>query len=136
MLSIQILHYCNTPLRLSSTLDDRWVLILDGTAAASAGFNRLNNAHGLGIAVGNLAENDMLAIEPRGDNSGDEELGTVSEKLVRIFYLESVELRAGGGDVRVGSGVGHRQEERLVVLKLEVLVGELLAIDGLATGAL
>ena len=39
-------------------------------------------------------------------------------------------------NLRVGAGVGHGQEERLVVGELEVLIGELLAVDGLATGAL
>lgn len=39
-------------------------------------------------------------------------------------------------DVRVGAGVGHGQQTRLGVLQLEVLVGELLTIDGLATSAL
>jgi hypothetical protein len=38
--------------------------------------------------------------------------------------------------VRVGSSIGHGQEEGLLVPQLEVLVGKLLAIDGLATGAL
>jgi hypothetical protein len=42
----------------------------------------------------------------------------------------------GGADVRVGTGIGHGQEERLLMLELEVLVGKLLAIDGLATSAL
>lgn len=55
----------------------------------------------------------MLAVEPRGDDGGDEELGTVG----------------------VGAGVGHGEEEGSVVLKLKVLVGELVAIDGLASGA-
>jgi hypothetical protein len=39
-------------------------------------------------------------------------------------------------NVRVGSGVGHGQQEGLLVPELEVLVGKLLAVDGLATGAL
>ena len=39
-------------------------------------------------------------------------------------------------DIRVGAGVGHREQERLVVGELEVLVGELLTVDGLATSAL
>jgi hypothetical protein len=38
--------------------------------------------------------------------------------------------------LRVGAGVGHGQQEGLAVLELEVLVGELLAVDGLAAGAL
>lgn len=37
--------------------------------------------------------------------------------------------------LRVGAGVGHGKQTGLVVLQLEVLVGELLAVDGLATGA-
>jgi hypothetical protein len=56
----------------------------------------------------------VTAVEPRGDDGGDEE------------------LRAVG----VGAGVGHGEQERLVVAELEVLVGELLAVDGLATSAL
>lgn len=39
-------------------------------------------------------------------------------------------------DLRVGASVSHGEKSRLVVLQLEVLVGELLAVDGLATSAL
>lgn len=60
-----------------------------------------------------LTEDDVLAVEPRGNDSGDEE------------------LRAVG----VGTGVGHGEEERSVVTELEVLVGELVAVDGLAASA-
>jgi hypothetical protein len=52
--------------------------------------------------------------------------------MLAMCYAKVEYLR----DVRVGTSVGHREEERTVVLELEVLVGELLAIDGLATGAL
>ena len=38
--------------------------------------------------------------------------------------------------VRVGAGVGHGEEERLLVGELEVLVLELLAVDGLSASAL
>lgn len=58
-------------------------------------------------------EDDVLAIEPRGDDGGDEELGAVG----------------------VLAGVSHRQETGLGVLQLEVLVGKLLAVDRLSTGA-
>ena len=44
--------------------------------------------------------------------------------------------RETGDDVRVGAGVGHGEQTGLVVLQLEVLVGELLAVDGLATSTL
>jgi hypothetical protein len=46
---------------------------------------------------------------------------------------------ANGGNgrgLRVGTGVGHRKKAGLVVLQLEVLIGELLAVDGLAARAL
>lgn len=39
-------------------------------------------------------------------------------------------------NIRVGTSVGHGEEEGAVVLQLEVLIGELLTIDGLASGAL
>lgn len=38
--------------------------------------------------------------------------------------------------LRVGTGVGHGQKEGLLVPELEVFVGKLLSVDGLATGAL
>ena len=56
----------------------------------------------------------MLSVKPGSDDGGDEE------------------LRA----VRVGAGVGHREEEGAVMLQLEVLIGELLAVDGATTSAL
>jgi hypothetical protein len=48
-------------------------------------------------------------VQPRGDDGGDEELGSVG----------------------VGSSVGHGEQEGLVVPELEVLVGELVSVDGL-----
>lgn len=53
-----------------------------------------------GYATHILTEDDVLSVEPRGDNGGDEE------------------LRAVG----VRSGIGHGEEVRLVVLELEVLI--------------
>ena len=41
-----------------------------------------------------------------------------------------------GIDVRVGAGVGHGEEKRPIVLQLEVLVGELFAVDGFTASAL
>jgi hypothetical protein len=40
------------------------------------------------------------------------------------------------GRLRVGTSVGHGEETRLGMELLEVLVGELLTVDGLATSAL
>lgn len=44
--------------------------------------------------------------------------------------------RGTGSDLRVGAGVGHGEQVGLAVLLLEVLVGELLTVDGLATSTL
>ena len=55
----------------------------------------------------------MLAVEPRGLLGGDEELASVG----------------------VLAGVGHGQPADTVVLQLEVLIGEFLAIDGAATSS-
>jgi chromosome condensin MukBEF MukE localization factor len=38
--------------------------------------------------------------------------------------------------LRVGTSVGHGEKTRALVADLEVLVGKLLAVDGLSTGAL
>ena len=81
----------------------------------------------------------MLAIEPRGDNGGDEELGAVAGEGIRVskeirgsVLIKSTELR----DLRVGAGVGHGEQTGAGVLELEVLIGELLAVDGATTGTL
>ena len=55
----------------------------------------------------------MLAVEPGGLGRADEELGAVG----------------------VGSGVGHGEDAGAGVLEAEVLVLELVAVDGLAAGA-
>eukprot|EP01084_Bolivina_argentea_P240318 403776_1 len=55
----------------------------------------------------------MLAVQPRGRHGAQEELRPVG----------------------VGSSVGHGQNTRAGVAQSEVLITELLAIDGLTTGA-
>lgn len=55
----------------------------------------------------------MLAIEPGGDDGGDEELGAVG----------------------VGTAVGHGEEAGLGVTEVEVLISKLVAVDGLAASA-
>jgi len=72
----------------------------------SIGFNLFNDIH----ALHDLSENDVLAVQPGG-------LGRANEKL---------------GSVGVGSSIGHAQDSRSGVLQLEVLVFELVAVDGLA----
>ena len=50
----------------------------DGTGGGTESLDLLDNVQGLGIS--DLAEDDVLAIEPRGDNGGDEELGAVARE--------------------------------------------------------
>lgn len=64
------------------------------------------------LAIDNLAENNVLAIEVGGWNGGDEELATVG----------------------AGAGVGHGEQEGAVMLEVEILIGELLAVDRFAAG--
>jgi hypothetical protein len=76
----------------------------------------------------------VATIEPAGLDSGDEELRAVATVKARSVFrpLE----RDCDSNLRVGAGVGHGEKTGAGVLLDEVLIGELLAIDGLATGAL
>jgi len=58
-------------------------------------------------------EDDVLAVQPRGLGRAEEELASVG----------------------VGAGVGHGEDAGSDVLLDEILVGELVAVDGLAAGA-
>ena len=123
--------------------------MLDSTGLATAGLDRPDDAHAGGVAGGDLAEDDVAAVEPRGDDGGDEELGAVAveSRVSERSCWESLGARWQGKayqgsrrqdrrHVRVRAGVGHGEQERLVVGELEVLVGELFTVDGLSTSAL
>ena len=101
---------------LGPALDDRRraVLVLDVARTRAAGLDALDDGHRLGVAIGDFAEDDVPAVEPGGDDGGDEELAAVG----------------------VGAGVGHGEHEGLLVRELEVLVCEFLAVDGFAARAL
>mmetsp|Transcript_47837 Transcript_47837/g.97364 ORF Transcript_47837/g.97364 Transcript_47837/m.97364 type:complete len:206 (+) Transcript_47837:82-699(+) len=77
--------------------------------ARAKALDLLDNVH----AVLDLTKHNVLAVQPARHDSGDEK------------------LRAVG----VGTSVGHGQQARAGVLHLEVLVGKLHAVDGLATSA-
>lgn len=80
-----------------------------GAGRRAEGLDLLDNVH----TVGDLTEDNVLAVEPGAGDGGHEELGAVG----------------------VGAGVGHGQETGSGVLGLKVLVGELGAVDGLASGS-
>lgn len=57
----------------------------DGAGGGTESLDLLDNVQGLSIS--DLAEDDVLAIEPRGDNGGDEELGAVAGKKKGMFSM-------------------------------------------------
>lgn len=119
---------------LISVNDGGLLAILDGTAGGTGSLDGLDDLEGL--IVGNLAENDVAAVQPRGHDGGDEELGAVAVSRLLARIQHEAQLGATWeDDIRVGAGVGHGQQTRAGVLDLEVLIGELLAVDGLATSA-
>jgi hypothetical protein len=65
-------------LLLTGLDDGRGVLVLDRARVAAASLDGPDDALGLGIVIGDLAEDDVLAVQPGGDDGGDEELGAVA----------------------------------------------------------
>jgi hypothetical protein len=59
------------------------LLVLDGTTAGASSLKSPDDVHGL--LVSDLAENDVAAVEPRGDNSGDEKLRTVAGNIISLI---------------------------------------------------
>jgi len=82
-------------------------LLVGLTTLRSKGFNLLNDIH----ALDDLSKDDVLAVQPAGLGGADKELGAVS----------------------VGTSVGHGKDTWTSVCQLEVLVLELVTVDGLAT---
>lgn len=106
-------HYYRKANLQDTRLDDGWLLVVvDLSAAGSGSLEGLDDSQGL--LVSDLTEDDVLAIKPAGDDSGNEELGAVG----------------------IWSGVGHGEKSWLGVLSGEVLISELLTVDGLATSAI
>lgn len=94
-------------LALATLLDDN--LLGQGTGLRTSSLNLLNNI----VTVNHLTKHNVLAVQPRAGNGGDEKLGAVG----------------------VGTRVGHRQQALAGVALVEVLVRELLAVDRLTTVA-
>jgi len=78
----------------------------------------------------------VATVEPAGGDGGDEELGAVAVEGFISAPVRKWKRAPSVLDLRVGASVGHGEKAGASVLLHEVLVGELLAVDGLATGAL
>ena len=90
---------------------------MDGVLASSLAASRsciIQNGQDAVFVLDDLAEDGVVAVEPGAGHESNEE------------------LRA----VRVGSGVGHGQKSRLVVLDVEVFVREFSSIDRNAARAI
>lgn len=85
-------------------VDDSWLeLKLDLTSSTAGGLELLNNLHA--SIISDLAEDDVLAIEPRGDDGGDEELGAVTDNGKSVDILDGMAIACVNS--RVGTCVGH-----------------------------
>jgi len=88
-------------------------LDLSNRAITRGSLARLNSLDDF-KSLEDLAEHNVLAIQPRGHNGSNEKLGPIG----------------------VGTGVSHRQKAGFIVLELEVLISKLGTIDGLTTSAI
>jgi hypothetical protein len=98
---------------------------LDGLVAGTLG-HVLNLVDDL-VALKDLAEDDVAAIEPAGDDGGNEELAPIGVLILTISSWVVVAWR-----IPYLSAVGHAEKTLAGVLQLEVLIWELCAVDGLA----
>lgn len=60
---------------------------LDGTRAGTASLDGLDDGHGGDVTGGDLAEDDVAAVEPAGHDGGDEELRAVAVREVSLHAL-------------------------------------------------
>jgi hypothetical protein len=78
-------------LRRSTRVDDGGAqAVLDSTGLGAGGLEGLDDVQG--VLVSDLAEDDVAAVEPRGNDGGDEELGAVARGGLNI----SMEQARGG----------------------------------------
>lgn len=79
--------------------------VFDRASVGTAGFNGTDDLLGLEVAIGNGTKDDVLSVEPRGDDGGDEELGAVTASVcsVRRRMAEDKKSR----NVRVRTSVCH-----------------------------
>ena len=94
-----------------------------GKLPAISNYNRLAGRAGLGTdaldglhdihTLGDVAEDNVLTVQPIGLHRAEKKLGTVGAR----------------------TGVRHGEDTRAGVLEREILIGELLTVDGLTAGA-
>ena len=72
--------------QFTSTGDGRRLVFWLSRIAANS-LNCLDNFHRL--LVGNFSKDNMLSVEPRGNNSGDEELRSIAAEI--LAFVESEE---------------------------------------------
>ena len=75
-----------TSLQSTRVDDGRLLVILNLTGAGSSGLKSLDDVQG--FAISNLTEDDVLAIEPAGDDGSDEELRAIAVKRTCQVCLE------------------------------------------------
>lgn len=83
---------------------------MSGARSRAQRLNLLDNIE----TVSDLTEDNVLAVQPRAGDSGDEELGAVG----------------------VRTSIGHRQQTRLVMSLGEVLIRESSTVDGLSSSTI
>jgi hypothetical protein len=54
------------------------ILVLDGARVGADSLNSLDNLVRLHVTRNDFAKDDVLVVQPRGDDGGDEELGAVA----------------------------------------------------------
>lgn len=84
--------WCATDLSLTAVDDGRAGVVLNSTALGSSSLKGADNVHG--SLVGNLAEDDVALVQPRSDDSGDEELGAVARKVRLVEHLNKHVVKA------------------------------------------
>jgi hypothetical protein len=65
-----------SPLQNTAVKNGGTLAVLDAAVAGASGLDGADNVHRL--IVSNLAENDVAAVQPRGNDGRDEELGAVA----------------------------------------------------------
>lgn len=84
-----------TNLGLARVDDGGLLAVLDGTAGRAGGLNGLDDTAALGI--GDLAEDDVAAVQPAGDDGGDEELAAVAGERKKVNSCVQLMVKGEAG---------------------------------------